>query len=178
MSPKQIFQRHFNNREAILNSRVGRWLGQHLHAQQLWHFGRRSVAGAVGIGLGLAFIPLPVHTVLAVVLAILFRVNLAVTVGAVWVANPLTVAPMFLFALKVGMWLTGDSHKLSDLRYAHSMAELGALFTQLWLPLCVGCAVCSIGAGVGGYTAVRWGWRAYLLRRWRRRHQPMLTARR
>ena len=171
MSPKQIFQRYFNNREAIQNSRIGRWFGQHLHAHQLWHFGRRPVAGAVGLGFFLAFIPFPIHTVLAIVLAIALRVNLPVTIGAVWVANPLTVAPMFLFALKVGMVLTGDHHALTEIEFAHSLAGVGALFAQMWPQLVLGCTVCGLGAGAGGNCAVRWGWRAYLLRRRRRQQQ-------
>ena len=54
MSPKQKLRRYFSNRDAILNSRMGGWLGEHLHDPEIWHFGRRAVAGGVGIGFFLA----------------------------------------------------------------------------------------------------------------------------
>ena len=171
MSPKQIFKRYFDNREAIVNSRVGGWLGQRLHDPGLWHFGRRTVAGGVGLGFFLAFVPVPMHMVLAVPIAIALRVNLPVAVGSVWIANPLTIPPMFLFALKLGMWLTGDADAYASLHFEHSFHGLGSLLSQLWLPLVVGCLVCAMVASATGNFAVRWGWRYYLLRRRQQRRQ-------
>ncbi|MBK8961104.1 MAG: DUF2062 domain-containing protein [Proteobacteria bacterium] len=172
MSPKQKLQRYFSNRDAILNSRVGGWLGAHLHDPEIWHFGRRAVAGAVGIGFFLAFVPLPMHMVMAVLLALVCRVNLPVAVAAVWIANPVTVAPMFIFALKVGGLVTHHDIDFGALDFDATWDNVRDVFAQLWLPLVVGCLLCGAAAGALGNAAVRGLWRLHLLRRLKqRRHR-------
>jgi uncharacterized protein (DUF2062 family) len=172
MSPKQKLQRYFSNRDAILNSRVGGWLGAHLHDPEIWHFGRRAVAGAVGIGFFLAFVPLPMHMVMAVLLALVCRVNLPVAVAAVWIANPVTVAPMFIFALKVGGLVTHHDIDFGALDFDATWDNVREVFAQLWLPLVVGCLLCGAAAGALGNAAVRGLWRLHLLRRLKqRRHR-------
>jgi uncharacterized protein (DUF2062 family) len=171
MSPKQKLQRYFSNRDAILNSRVGGWLGAHLHDPEIWHFGRRAVAGAVGIGFFLAFVPLPMHMVMAVLLALVCRVNLPVAVAAVWIANPVTVAPMFIFALKVGGLVTHHEIDFGALHFDATWDNVRDVFAQLWLPLVVGCLLCGAAAGALGNAAVRGLWRLHLLRRLKQRRQ-------
>lgn len=171
MSPKRKLQRYFSNRDAILNSRAGGWLGSHLHDHEIWHFGRRAVAGAVGVGFFLAFVPLPGHTLLALVLALVFRINLPVTVAAVWIANPVTVAPMYMFALKLGGIVTAHEVQFSELHYDMTWVNLSAMFAQLWLPLVVGCLLCGLATGALGHFSVRWLWRLHVLQRLRQRRQ-------
>ena len=171
MSPKHKLQRYFSNRDVILNSRVGGWLGKYLHAPEIWHFGRRAVAGGVGLGFFLAFVPLPMHMLIAVPLALMCRTNLPVTVAAVWIANPITVAPMFMFALKVGGLVTAHEVQFSELHFDASWANVSALFAQLWQPLVVGSLICGVSAGAIGNFSVRWLWRLHLLYRRRQRRQ-------
>lgn len=177
MSPKQRLQRYFSNRDALANSRVGGWLGAYLHAPASWHFGRRAVAGGVGLGFFLAFVPLPMHMLLAVPVALICRTNLPITVAAVWLANPLTVAPMFIFALKVGGLVTRHQVQFSALHFDASWATVSALFAQLWQPLVVGCLLCGLTAGVIGNFSVRSLWRLHLLYRLRQRRQARSSAR-
>ena len=181
MSPKQFLRRYFSNRDAILNSRIGGWLGDSLKNPEIWHFGRRAVAGGVGLGFFLAFVPLPMHMLIAVPLALLCRTNLPVTVASVWIANPITIPPMFIFALKVGGIVTAHEVEFSTLHFDASWDSISALFTQLWLPLMVGCLLCGASAGALGNFSVRGVWRLYLLhrfhqrRRQRRRRVPTLN---
>ena len=175
MSPKQKLQRYFSNRDAILNSRVGGWLGQHLHNPGIWHFGRREVAGGVAVGFFLAFVPLPIHMLMALLLALLYRINLPVTIAAVWIANPITVAPMFMFALKIGGIVTAHEVQFSELHFDASWATVHTMFSQLWQPLVVGCLLCGLSAGAIGNVSVRWLWRLHLLRRLRQRRQRRHT---
>jgi len=66
------------------------------------------VAAAFGLGVFIAFFPLlGIHTGLALLLAILLRLNrVAILVGA-WINNPWTLAPMYSAGTLVGCVLLG-----------------------------------------------------------------------
>ncbi|MCZ6772743.1 MAG: DUF2062 domain-containing protein, partial [Proteobacteria bacterium] len=133
------------------------------------HLGRRSVAGGVSLGFFLAFIPLPIQMLIAAPLALTFRVNLPVTMASLWITNPFTFAPMYLFAYKVGEWITGYPGEVGALAFPSSFSGLIDILGEIWLPLCVGCLVCGCSAAAISNVSVRWMWRAYLLNRRRRR---------
>ncbi|MEM7541326.1 MAG: DUF2062 domain-containing protein [Pseudomonadota bacterium] len=171
MNPKDILKKHLVSREDIANMRVARWFGTHIHHAPIWHLGRRSVAGGVGLGCFLAFIPIPIQMVLAIPACVLLRVNLPVTMASVWITNPITFAPMFIFAFKVGAWLTGQDGQAAALTFEPSFAGLAAMFGDLWWPLSVGCFVCGLSCAAIGNLSVRWAWRFYLIRRWNKRRQ-------
>jgi uncharacterized protein (DUF2062 family) len=80
-------------------------LGPLIHDPNLLHLNRRSVSGAVSVGLFIAFIPVPFQMLLAAITSIFVRVNLPISVGLVWVSNPLTMPPLFYFAYKLGAWI-------------------------------------------------------------------------
>ena len=174
MSPRHLIRRYIVDRETITGSRVTGWLGKRLHDSEVWHLGRRSVAGGVSIGFFLAFVPLPIQMVTAAPLALVFRVNLPVALAAVWITNPFTFAPCFLFAYKVGEWITGFAGSVGSHAFEASFAGIIDIIGDIWWPLSVGCFICGISAAAIGNVAVRWLWRAYLLdrRRRRRRRQP------
>ena len=75
-----------------------------LHDPILWHIGRRSTCRALALGAFIACLPVPGHTVLAVLGAILWRMNLPVAVAAIWINNPLTIVPIYVAAHRLGKW--------------------------------------------------------------------------
>ena len=111
------------------------------------------------------------HMVMAVLLARVCRVNLPVAVAAVWIANPVTVAPMFIFALKVGGLVTHHEIDFGALNFDATWDNVRDVFAQLWLPLVVGCLLCGAAAGALGNAAVRGLWRLHILRRLKQRRQ-------
>ena len=82
MGPKTLLRNFFAKRRHTVSLEKYGWFGRHLHSPDLWHFGRRSVAGGVGLGLFLCFIPIPIQMMLAIPCAIVLRVNLPVTFTA------------------------------------------------------------------------------------------------
>ncbi|MGB1541119.1 MAG: DUF2062 domain-containing protein, partial [Cycloclasticus sp.] len=72
--------------------------GPLIHNQNVWHLNRRSFAGAISVGLFIAFIPLPAQMLIAAAAAIALHVNLPVAVATVWVSNPITMPPLFYAA--------------------------------------------------------------------------------
>ena len=136
---------------------------------ELWHLHRRSVGGAFFIGLFCAFLPVPTQMLVAAVLAILARCNLPIAVSLVWITNPLTFAPMFFFAYKLGAWLLGV--ETQDVEWELSWSWLGETFVAIWWPLIVGCLVCGWVSGLTGTVVSRTLWRLHVIRRWRQRRE-------
>tara|TARA_R110002095_G_scaffold185313_1_gene162590 strand:- start:2528 stop:3076 length:549 start_codon:yes stop_codon:yes gene_type:complete len=177
VGPKTLLRNFFAKRRHTVSLEKYGWFGRHLHSPDLWHFGRRSVAGGVGLGLFLCFIPIPIQMMLAIPCAIVLRVNLPVTFTAIWATNPITFAPMFIFAFKVGSWLTGYESAVGGIPFEPTFNGVGAMLHEIWYPLLVGCFVCGISAGAIGSVFVRWLWRAYLVVLRRRRLARALSRR-
>ncbi len=142
-----------------------RRLGSRLHHPRLWHLNRRSVSGATGVGLLVAFIPVPFQMILASLAALWLRVNLPLSVALIFITNPLTMGPAFYACYKLGAWLlespavsTGENFKPTT----------GWLFDQvaiIWQPLMVGSLITGAVAGVLGYCLVQLFWRVYVIRK-------------
>ena len=162
MGPKTLLRRFFARRRTKMPTPRNGWLAKRVHDPELWHFGRRSVAGGVGVGLFLSFIPIPIQMLLAVPIAIVFRINLPVTFTAIWATNPITFAPMFFFAFQVGCWLTGYTSPVDGVPFEPSFDGLAAVFKDIWYPLLIGCLACGLSAGAVGNIAVHWLWRLHL----------------
>jgi uncharacterized protein (DUF2062 family) len=166
---KDLFKRYLPEKHTLHNNKYLRFLGHRLHTPGLWHMNRRSAAGAVAIGFFIAFTPLPMHTVITAIAAIVFRVNLPVSILAVWVNNPFTLAPMALMAYKTGAVLLGVPPQ--GIGFEFSWEWLKTTFAQHWEPLVLGCTVLGVLSAVGGYLGVRGLWRLYLVNKWRARQQ-------
>jgi len=77
--PKKFIKRYLPDHEKIRNHKsLNKIFGTLLHDPNLLHLNRRSVSGAMAVGLFLAFVPLPIQMGLAAGIAILIRVNLPI----------------------------------------------------------------------------------------------------
>jgi len=145
-----------------------RIFGRLLHDPNLFHLNRRSVSGAFALGLFNAFVPVPFQMVLSAAGAILFRVNLPISVGLVWVTNPVTMPPIFYFCYLVGTWILGTP--VSDVEFAISVEWLSNELALIWQPFLLGCLVCGVTAATAGYILMRGFWRLHVVRDWKARH--------
>jgi hypothetical protein len=142
-----------------------RWL----HDPNLWHLNRYSVSSAVFIGFFIAFIPFPIHTLTAAIVAIWWRANLPVALMAVWLSNPITIPAQFYLAYKIGVRILNQpQHRFA---FELSISWLRTEFDVLWQPLLLGCLVCGLCAAFLGAAAVRVFWHAQVLARWRARQR-------
>lgn len=146
------------------------FLGAWLHEPNLWHLTRHSVSSATFIGCFVAFIPLPAQMVIAACLALIFRANLAISVVLVWITNPLTIAPIFYIAYKVGHAVLGSSpHEAFE--FEISLDWIVASLSANWQPFILGCLLCGLFLGLLGSTLVRFAWRLHVIKRWNERRQ-------
>jgi uncharacterized protein (DUF2062 family) len=142
-------------------------LGTWLHDPNLWHLTRHSVARATFIGLFVAFIPLPLQMILAALLAVAFRVNLAIAVCLVWITNPITMGPIFFIAYKVGGAVLSTPH--NDFAFELSLQWLSSGLVHIWQPFLLGCLLCGLFFGLLGSTTINWAWRQHTMHRWHER---------
>ncbi|MEN8178372.1 MAG: DUF2062 domain-containing protein [Pseudomonadota bacterium] len=174
--PKHFIKRITPNREDIRKQKHLRIFGELLHDANLWHINRRSSAGAFAIGLFMAFVPVPFQMVLAAGAAIVFRVNLPLSVVLVWITNPLTIPPMFFFAYTVGTWFLGVPPSAGNFDFSLDWFRNGGL-DGIWAPFLLGCLICGATFSVIGYSAIRGLWRLHAIRQWERRRQQRIARR-
>lgn len=153
--------------DKIRNHRHLRLFGTLLHDPNLFHLNRRSVSGAFGVGLFMAFVPVPFQMVLAAAAAIALRVNLPISVGLVWITNPVTMPPMFYFAYKVGAWVLRIPPR--EFSFEMSYDWLGSELAAIWPPFLLGCFICGLTAALAGYCLMRGFWRWHVLAHWGKR---------
>ncbi|MGY0220075.1 DUF2062 domain-containing protein [Endozoicomonadaceae bacterium StTr2] len=164
---KKLIKRYMPDPEKIRGHKSLRFLGRFLHDANLWHFNRRSVASAFFLGIFTAFIPIPFQMVVAAVLALVFRANVALSVALVWITNPLTMPPMFYFTYKVGCLLLNTP--VNEAGFEMSLDWLTTGLQHIWKPLYLGSIVCGLIFGSLSYVLIRVYWRIHVIRSWRAR---------
>ena len=176
---RMFFRKHLPDADTVRMMRglgpFQRWL-QH---PNLWCFNRRSVSGAVAVGLFSGLVPGPIQMLVAALLALPLRVNLPVALIVTLYTNPFTIVPLYLLAYGYGRLLLSevgtaappapfemDWHHIGD-----SLAAFGVWLMSLGKPLGVGLLALALTLAVLGYAAVRIGWRLYIVAAWRRRQR-------
>ncbi len=156
--PKEFLRKYMPNPEMIKNHKSLQFLGDKLHDANLWHLNRRSVAMAFAIGLFGAWIPTPGQMVIAAMAAIYFRANLPISVGLVWLTNPITMPPLFYFAYLVGLTL---------LNLPAAEFSLDAVLSgDILFPFLTGCFILGVLSATLGYVGIQFFWRYHASRRW------------
>jgi len=130
--------------------------GDALHEPNLWHINRRSMAGAFAVGLFFAWVPMPLQMLMAAAAAIAFHTNLALSVGLVWISNPVTIPPMFYFAYLVGTWVIGTPPQ--EFEFQLSFEWLTSELSSSWKPFLTGCFILATSSSIIGYFVVSRFW--------------------
>lgn len=144
------------------------WLGHKLHDPQLWRWQRTPIARAVGLGLLLMFIPIPLlQMVVAGFVAYFCRANIPITVAFTWLNNPFTFVPINFFIYKIGDWILGARTTMPTMRsFEWPLSHISLLWREMlmWFkalgkPYFLGLGVVAIGSAVIGYLLVEIIWR-------------------
>lgn len=158
------------DRHALLNSRWLRPVAHRLDDDRLWHADRASVARAVAIGLFFGTLLPVAQIVAAVVAAVFLRAHIAIAAGFTLVTNPLTFAPIYWLAHRLGAWLLDARADDETARALEAQAQAVPAATGwldgLWsmvhnagAPLALGLLVLAVGGALLGF-ALSWAlWR-------------------
>ncbi|MDC7824663.1 DUF2062 domain-containing protein [Pseudomonas sp. BLCC-B13] len=174
--PRRLFKRYMPDPQMIRDHKSLRFLGTLLHDPNLWHLNRHSVARAMAAGLFAAFIPAPMQMLIAASLAIPIRANLPISVGLVWLTNPLTMPPIFYCTYKMGSWLLGvPPMELPDeLTWEWISGELAIL----WQPFLMGSVIVGVISAALGYGLTMLYWRWWVAHNWRKRAEKRRQSQR
>ena len=157
--------------------------GSYLRKKQAWYLrpfnafhghptflsvSRRSVAGAVWVGLFIGLLPLPGQTIIAILMALLLRVNVPIAAITPLITNPVTMAPIFYWEYNLGRLILEipPGHFSIDL----SWQWVTNGFLAIWKPLLLGSFITATLLASTSYVAVRVVWWLIVTARYRNRH--------
>jgi uncharacterized protein (DUF2062 family) len=175
--PRKLFRKYLPHADRMRTHRLVAMFGRFLQEPNLWHLNRKSVAGAVAIGLFAGLIPGPLQMLAALLLAIALRRNIPVAVLVTFYTNPFTIVPLYLLAYAYGALLLGEPIGAPRVRHfemdwAAPGASLHAMLEWMFAlgkPLAIGLLALGLSLAALGYVAVLLGWRAYVVLAWRAR---------
>ena len=182
---RRHFQRFLPDRDQIHRNRWLAWLGPGLLHPRLWHFSRRGVA--LGVGLGVFFgLLIPVAQIpLSAAMAVLLRANVPVAVGSTLVTNPVTFAPIYVFAHHLGSVLLGEAETtVAETAPGPAIDRETGWWRAAWRnilglgkPLVLGLAILAVTGGLLTYAAILLFWRLRTTWNWKRRRRESLLRR-
>ena len=163
--------------ERLRANRWLRWLAPAMQHPRLWRLTRRGVALGVAIGVFFGLL-IPIAQIpLSAAAAIVLRANIPTAVASTLVSNPVTYAPLYYTAYRIGSAILGEEMPRQDAAPA-APREPGALgwlaygwnrIAALGRPLLLGMAVMASAAGLAAWLLVTWLWRLKVWWDWRRR---------
>lgn len=130
---------------------------------------RRSIAGALWVGLFIALMPVPGQTLIALFAALLLRVNVPIAAVTTWVTNPLTMGPVFYWEYTLGRVILEIPRRDPAIDLSWEWVTSG--FLAIWKPLVLGCFISATIVASIGYVSVSVAWRLIVAARYRRRHR-------
>ena len=162
--PRKLIKKYMPDESSVRNHKHLSWLGSHLHDPGLWHLTRKSVSKAFLVGIFCAFLPLPLQMLIAAILALVVRSNIPISVGLVWITNPLTIPPIFYFTYVVGTYLLNTPQLAVEMHFTYE--SLSRDISAIWWPLLVGSLFCGVIFSVIGYFAANLFWIWHVRRSW------------
>lgn len=155
--PRRIFKRFAFKRNEVSKQWFMTPFRHLLHDPRLWAVRRRWVVPAFALGLFIAFMPFPGHTLMGALSALALRVNIPVAAVSTWVSNPATMGPMYYLAYKLGAVLLGAEEKAFG--FSMTFDWVTHTFVNIWQPMLLGCVLLGAAAAFIGYVTLDVLWR-------------------
>ena len=173
---RRLIRRWLPSPSKVREGRSLRWLAPLLSRPWLWQIDRRGVALGAAVGVFFGFL-IPIAQIpLSAIGVLILRANLPVAVVSTLVSNPLTYAPIFILAHRLGRNLLGEPNGNGE---AAAVIE-GGVWTslgELGAPLFLGLAIFAVCGAIITWCLVQgvWlggnAWRRRRVMRERRRRQ-------
>jgi len=163
---------HIPTRETIHQNRLLRPFAHHLGRPNLWRLNHRSVPRAVALGLGIGVIIPFMHMVVAALLAVPVRANIAIAAAVTLVVNPLTIPPLYWAAYHIGRWELRRGNDVDPAAMAQVTGEVARFL--FWMhhasgPIALGILTIAASAALIGYVASAFFWKRWITSKYRAR---------
>lgn len=165
--PRRVLQRYLPHPETLRRQRSLRFMSHLIGHPSLWMLSRRSVANAFFVGLFCALLPIPFQMAVAAFGAWGLRANLPLSVGLVWITNPLTMPLIFYGNYRLGAWLLDLPVQAAPERI--STQWVAEQLLDILPALAAGSLVAALVTGLLGSLLIRLAWRWQVTRSWKRR---------
>ncbi len=116
-------------RRHLQGSALHKILGDKILQEKLWKWDKEGVSLGLSLGLFWALVPMPLQMIPAGLCAYHFKCNLPISLAAVWVSNPLTMAPILYAQFQTGKIILPEGAPLIQ------TLTLGWALWSLGLPL-------------------------------------------
>lgn len=160
--PRKLIKKYMPDESSVRNHKHLSWLGSHLHDPSLWQLSRKSVSKAFLVGIFCAMLPIPFQMLVAAFLALIIRCNLPISIGLVWITNPLTMPPIFYCTYLVGTQLLGAPVLELEFTYESLTEDI----SSIWWPLLVGSLVSGVILSTISYFLVNTFWIWHVRKSW------------
>ncbi len=132
-----------------------------------WALNRRNVTRAFALGLFIAFVPLPIHFVLAAALALILRLNVPAAIAGTFLTNPFTMVPLYLSAYWIGTQLLGIPEHPIEFHMSWEWLRTGLL--PIWKPFLLGSLIMGLLCATAGYAILGGLWHVTLVMKYHKR---------
>tara|TARA_B100001094_G_C18110211_1_gene760720 strand:- start:743 stop:1309 length:567 start_codon:yes stop_codon:yes gene_type:complete len=184
-----ILKKLLPKKDSISSNWLLKWMGPTLLHPQLWHLSRRGVALGVGLGIFFGFLIPLAQIPVAALSATLLRANVPTAIASTLVTNPVTFAPIYVIAYKLGNKLLGqklDPKSLEQVAKGVTPQENTPetessdnnssiqKILNVSKPLALGLAIFAVVGSLTTYALILWFWWVWVkLKRYKRksRHQ-------
>lgn len=156
--PRRFFRKFAFKRHHLAESRLLAPFRSLADEPGLWAIRRRTVVPAFALGLFIAFQPFPGHPLYALLLALVFRINLPVAIVSTFVANPLTMGPMYYSAYRLGRRILGADPV--PFEFELTLSWITEKFVTIWQPMIVGSLLLGMTVALVAWVAVDLLWRS------------------
>jgi uncharacterized protein (DUF2062 family) len=163
---KKFLRKHLPDQHTIKKHKWLSIFGDRLTNPSLWHINRHNVAKGVGVGLFVAFLPVPFQMVIAVALALLASANIALSVALVWISNPITIPFIFYGCYTIGQWIVPPK---TDIIFQANTQWISDNFSAIASPFLLGCALAATLMSIAGYVVTHLLWQAHTRTTWLQR---------
>ena len=165
--PRRIFKPISRQRHRWKNRWFTRPFRLLLEQPVYWSLNRRNVTRAFALGLLISFVPIPVHFLLATITALWLRLNVPAAIIGTFLANPITMVPMYMAAYWIGCGLLGMPG--DNIAFEMTWEWLRTGFLPIWKPFLLGCLVLGLAAAVSGYILLGSVWHLSLVLKYHER---------
>ena len=167
--PRKYFRKYLPDPDTVLAKRWAApfrpWLGH----PNLWYLNRRSVPGAVAIGLFAGLVPGPIQMLCALLIAIPCRKNIPVALIVTVYTNPFTIVPLYILAYEYGKFLLPGEYAPFNASLDMGWGNFIESLLALGKPLALGLLALACTLAALGYVATYCAWRAWAITAWRAR---------